>query len=69
MKSGKLNKTELASIARSYLAISTLLKDLPDGSDPAVLEVRRLLFDARLPLANVLRWQDFSGTWQKLKDV
>lgn len=64
-----MNKVELATVARSYAALSQLLADIPETAEPCTLEVRRLIFDARLPLANLLRWQDFSGTWQKLKDL
>jgi hypothetical protein len=68
MKNGKFNKSEIASVARAYLEISNVMNALP-ASDPQSVTVRELLLQARHPLGDLLRWQDFDCAWQKLKDL
>ncbi len=69
MRKGKLSKSELHAVERVYLLLSASLAALPDDpADKDAIEVRRLLVDSRRPLGDLLRWQDFGSTWQRVKD-
>lgn len=67
MKAGRLNKTELARMVRSYRDIQGLLDKLPltTNLDRTEQSTADCLFKARNGLGELLRWQDFGGAWQE----
>jgi hypothetical protein len=64
MKKGRLNKAELARIARCYRDIDSILRMIPkDANDRDEQDTRDCLIVARNRLGELLRWQDFDGAW------
>jgi len=66
MREGKLNKEELAQVARCYATISALIEKLPKA-EMSSLEADTLdrLLAARNPLGVLMRGQDFGGVWKQ----
>lgn len=66
MRNGRLNKTELARVVRSYRDIRGLLDKLPlNNQDKTEESTADCLFKARDGLGELLRWQDFGGAWKE----
>ena len=64
MRNGRLNKPELARIARAYRDLNAMQAELPQTArSPDEETTLHLLLDARNRLGELLRWQDFDGAW------
>lgn len=65
MKNGRLNKPELARVARCFRDLDALLESLPrDGQSEDEANTAGLLVDSRNKLGELLRWQDYHGAWK-----
>ncbi len=69
MRKGDLNKDELRRVGRAYSDLAAIYAKLPPHSQRDRVEESTgdLLLRAMNRCAELLRWQDFGGVWQKVK--
>lgn len=69
MRKGYLNKTELARVGRIYRDLEKLRSEMPTCHSKEEDSTYDLITTARNKLGELLRWQDFGGVWQEVKQL